>query len=121
MIKKAVLLIGLIFTIFVSCESKKINVVGFYKGVLPCANCKGINNELTLNKDKTFKLQTIYLGRGDEKPFVKKGTYKIENNQLELLSKIGYKYQIHDNYLELLDIAGNKIESELNYKLMKQK
>ncbi|MCG1037242.1 copper resistance protein NlpE [Polaribacter sargassicola] len=121
MIKKVVITVSLFLIIFASCTSKKIDVVGFYKGVLPCASCSGIDNELTLNKDKTFKLQTVYLGKGEEKPFTKTGTYKVENNQLELLTKSGFKYQINDDYLELLDIAGNKIESQLNYKLIKQK
>lgn len=119
--KKILSVICLVSFILISCKSdKNSNVSGVYQGILPCANCDGIENKLILNNDLTFQLETTYLGKGDEKPFVKKGNYKIENQQLELLVKSGFKYQINDNYLELLDISGNKIESELNYKLIKK-
>ena len=40
---------------------------GVYVGTTPCANCEGIETELTLGKDKTFVLKTKYIGKGAEK------------------------------------------------------
>ncbi|WP_347174511.1 copper resistance protein NlpE [Polaribacter uvawellassae] len=120
--KKAIGVLLLISVVFMSCKTTKTeSVVGVYKGMFPCADCEGIDNILTLNEDKTFVLETIYLGKEGAKTFTNKGYYKVDDKQLRLLDKSAFKYQIEDDYLELLDISGNKIESQLNYKLIKQK
>lgn len=36
---------------------------GVYEGVLPCADCPGIQTRLTLNRDETYELSTLYLDR----------------------------------------------------------
>jgi heat shock protein HslJ len=36
---------------------------GVYEGVLPCADCPGIQTRLTLNRDETYELSTLYLER----------------------------------------------------------
>jgi len=40
---------------------------GVYVGTTPCANCEGIETELSLGKDKTFVLKTKYVGKGAAK------------------------------------------------------
>ena len=123
MIKKSSIFISLIciINLFIACKiNKKIDIIGTYKGVLPCASCMGIDNELILKDNKTFLLKTIYLGTNNLSPNSITGTYKVQNNQLQLIGKRVYRYQINDQFLELLDISGNKIESKLNYKLTKQ-
>jgi heat shock protein HslJ len=36
---------------------------GSYEGVLPCADCPGIRTRLTLNRDDSYELRTLYLDR----------------------------------------------------------
>ncbi len=36
-------------------------IMSVYRGMLPCADCAGINTELTLNADQTFTLKETYL------------------------------------------------------------
>jgi len=36
---------------------------GTYEGVLPCADCPGIQTRLTLNRDESYELRTLYLDR----------------------------------------------------------
>jgi len=36
---------------------------GVYEGVMPCADCPGIQTRLTLNGDQTYELSTLYLDR----------------------------------------------------------
>ena len=36
---------------------------GIYEGVLPCADCPGIQTRLTLNRDESYELSTLYLDR----------------------------------------------------------
>lgn len=36
---------------------------GVYEGVLPCASCPGIQTRLTLNRNESYELSTLYLDR----------------------------------------------------------
>ncbi|WP_298168112.1 copper resistance protein NlpE [Acidithiobacillus sp.] len=40
--------------------------VGTYAGVLPCADCPGVREVITLNKDHAYEITTQYVGRGDQ-------------------------------------------------------
>ena len=47
---------------------------GTYKGVLPAADCPGIETTLILNPDKTFTLHSVYIDRDssfDEKELIR--------------------------------------------------
>lgn len=48
---------------------------GTYRGVIPCADCNGIRMEVELKVDNTYRLVQTYVGKGDEKPVEKTGTY----------------------------------------------
>lgn len=53
-------------------------VFGTYAGVLPCADCSGIETNLTLSADGTYSITETYQGKG--KPFVTKGTYSLDKS-----------------------------------------
>ena len=38
---------------------------GIYRGVLPCADCEGIQTTIYLKKDLSFTTKTKYLGKSD--------------------------------------------------------
>ncbi|MHB1281783.1 MAG: copper resistance protein NlpE [Acidithiobacillus sp.] len=40
--------------------------VGTYAGVLPCADCPGVREVITLSKDHAYEITTQYVGRGDQ-------------------------------------------------------
>ncbi|HWS73983.1 MAG TPA: copper resistance protein NlpE N-terminal domain-containing protein, partial [Quisquiliibacterium sp.] len=40
-----------------------IDWAGVYEGVLPCADCPGIQTRLTLHRDETYELSTLHAGR----------------------------------------------------------
>lgn len=98
---------------------------GLYKGVLPCADCEGIETVLSLNKDKTYSLKTSYLGKSD-KVNEEKGnfTWNTEGNTITLASSSGRpnQYKVGENVIWQLDMNGNKIEGSNSdkYKLTKQ-
>ena len=60
---------------------------GTYKGVLPAADCPGIETTLILNPDKTFTLHSVYIDR--DSSFDEKGTYTLEGNILTLKEEGG--------------------------------
>lgn len=60
-----------------------LDVDGVYKGTFPAADGPGIEITLTLNKDKTFTMHSVYIDRKDG-VFDDKGTYTIDKNLLTL-------------------------------------
>lgn len=98
---------------------------GMYKGVLPCADCEGIETLLTLNKDKTYTLKTTYLGKSD-KVNEEKGNFiwNAEGSNISLTSTANRpnQYKVGENILWQLDMNGNKIggSNADKYKLTKQ-
>lgn len=90
---------------------------GTYKGVIPCADCEGIETEITLNADLTFTLKTKYLGKGDGKVFQETGSFVWDKTggiiSLEGLKGRPSQYKVGENRLIQLDMEGNVITGDL--------
>lgn len=99
---------------------------GTYKGTIPCANCEGIETELTLNLDGTYLLKTHYLGRNDDLEQEMSGPFQWQNNGstivLENLEGMPGKYKVGENRIWHLDMNGEVITGDLadHYILIKQ-
>ena len=92
-----------------------LDVDGAYKGVLPCADCEGIETEVEL-KDSTYVRRTKYLGKGDSKVDEEHGNFKwLEGSTIELegIADASNKYFVGENTLTHLDTEGNKVTGEL--------
>ena len=63
-------------------SSNSLDWQGTYKGITPCADCEGIETEITLNNDLTFVLKTKYLGKGDGKVFEESGNFEWDKSGL---------------------------------------
>jgi uncharacterized lipoprotein NlpE involved in copper resistance len=100
---------------------------GTYKGVVPCADCEGIETTITIGQDSSYTLTTSYLGKKDAKPFEKKGKFIWDAyGSTILLSGITNapdKYKVGENVLIQLDMSGNTITGDLadKYRLQKIK
>lgn len=130
-----ILIVGLILVFLVGCNfSKKeststvyppdmhtseINLdwQGTYKGVLPCADCQGIETEITLYKDKRYTKKTKYLGDDSRQVFEQKGIFVWDSTgsfiQLDSIKNAATKYKVGENYLQQLDLEGNVIRGDL--------
>lgn len=93
-----------------------------YTGVLPCADCSGIETTVLFNPNGTFIEQLIYLGKEEQKNtffatgnWIKKGTklFLIDSEE----QKIYFQPSADGKTIEYLDQEGNKITSNLNYSL----
>ncbi len=99
---------------------------GMYKGVVPCADCEGIETVLVLNADNTYLLKTAYLGKGDAAPVERTGslTWNSAGNTVILagIENAPNQYFVGENALTQLDLAGNKVTGQLadKYILVKQ-
>lgn len=97
---------------------------GTYSGVLPCADCSGIDTELTLN-DSTFVLISQYMSDENLAPDTITGSFVWEENNVRLsgLAKAGGSelFKVEENRVRLLDLEGNTVTGELenNYILTK--
>ncbi|MCG7754198.1 copper resistance protein NlpE N-terminal domain-containing protein [Flavihumibacter cheonanensis] len=95
---------------------------GVYTGVLPCADCEGIETTLQLMKDKTYTLTRNYLGKSSE-PVTSSGTFTWDASgaNIQLSGEDPGKYKVGENQLMHLDKDGNRITGELaaNYVLAK--
>tara|TARA_R110002073_G_scaffold279026_1_gene443201 strand:- start:489895 stop:490689 length:795 start_codon:yes stop_codon:yes gene_type:complete len=96
---------------------------GTYEGILPCADCAGIQSILTLNNDLTYTLQSKYLEKQDT-VFTNSGTFTWSENgqQVTLDNKASEQYFVGENNLLKLDLKGEKITGDLadHYKFNKQ-
>lgn len=142
--KKTLVLIAISAFLAIGCESKKeesvvvqpeevvdehtarnsLDYLGTYKGILPCADCEGIETEITLNQDETYVKKTQYLGK-DDKVFEELGdfTWLEDGNRMSLegVDSEPMLYFVSENKLIHLDQDGNKIQGSLakNYELLK--
>lgn len=89
---------------------------GIYKGLLPCADCEGIETSITLNADNTYQKTTLYIGK-EAVISPTKGTFSwneagniihLDNEASEPAS-----YFVGENSLTQLDMQGNKINGQL--------
>ena len=106
--------------------SNSLSWNGMYKGVVPCADCEGIETLLVLNTDNTYLLRTNYLGKPDAQAVEKTGsfTWNAEGNTVILggLENAPNQYFVGENKLIQLDMAGQRITGQLadKYILTKQ-
>lgn len=105
-------------------SANSLDWAGVYKGVVPCADCEGIETSITLHADKTFMLSTRYMGK-KQTAIEEKGSFSW-NEAGTILTLAGLKekptqYQVGENKLTQLDMSGNKITGNLADKYVLQK
>jgi heat shock protein HslJ/uncharacterized lipoprotein NlpE involved in copper resistance len=97
---------------------------GVYRGVVPCADCEGIETTITLATDGSYRLEARYLGKSDG-AFEQQGffTWNPEGNviALEGLTNRPILYLVGENHLVQLDLEGRRITGPLadRYRLAK--
>lgn len=90
-----------------------------WRGVLPCADCEGIETSLFLEKDGTWVMNQHYQGAKAPSSFASYGTWARTADKLVLTDTAGEKryFRPKGEGLEMLDMQGNPIESQFNYTL----
>ena len=95
---------------------------GTYRGVLPAADCPGIETTLTLAPDGSYALHLKYIDRDSE--FDEKGAFTVKENLLTLTPSEGGQpqyYKVEENRLRRLDADKQPVTGPLdeNYVLKK--
>lgn len=90
---------------------------GTYSGIVPCADCEGIETTLTLNQDMTYYIVTNYLGRNDALEETFNGTFTWDDTGskifLEGVKFAPNQFKVGENQIWQLDRSGNMITGDL--------
>lgn len=97
---------------------------GSYQGVLPCADCEGIETTVILGKDLSYTVRTKYLGKSDS-TYERSGKFSWNERgniiRLDGNTEQAGAYFVGENVLTQLDKDGNKITGELAEKYILHK
>ncbi|WP_333607456.1 copper resistance protein NlpE N-terminal domain-containing protein [Arsukibacterium sp.] len=98
---------------------------GYYQGVLPCADCEGIDTQLWLHQDGQYQLKLKYLGR-DEQLFELAGRFEwlSDGNRIQLHTDNAeiWLWRVEEEGIRQLDQQGELITGPLQqqYRISKQ-
>lgn len=101
-----------------------LDVVGKYTGVLPCADCEGIETTIELKADSTYSREMKYLGKKENR-YTATGKWTWSSEFVIDLGSIKEgpnRYFVAEGKLVQLDMSGKKISGALadKYELKKQ-
>ncbi len=102
-----------------------LNWQGTYKGVMPCADCEGIETEIMLHADSSYMIATKYAGKKDKAEVKGDGKFVwVDGSHIQLqgIKNEASTYFVSENKITQMDMAGKKIEgaSAEKYILTKQ-
>lgn len=102
--------------LFTACADKNKAINESFYGIIPCADCPGIEYELHLHDDNTFKESVLYQDRM-ENAHIEDGTYNIENDSIIVLNRDGKegfdRFVLRNNDLVILHSDGKEVEGPL--------
>lgn len=94
-----------------------VQAAGLYQGLLPCADCPGIEATLYLYPDSTYEETLLYVGKPASTTFLSEGRWQqVGSDQVRLLRKTGgspARYLLTRNGLQQLDLSGKPMEGAL--------
>ncbi len=97
-------------------SQNSLDYIGVYKGILPCADCRGIITSIELKENGTYSLKTSYQGKS-LKVFEENGrfTWNDKGNMIVLndIKNAPNQYFVGEHTLTQLDMSGKKITGEL--------
>lgn len=106
-------------------KTEAVNFIGTYEGILPCADCEGIETVVILRPDNQYVMKSKYLGQKGLNSYDSKGSYTWhqEKQIITLHDPQGprHSYMVGNNTLHYLDQDGKKIAGALaDYYILKK-
>lgn len=107
-------------------SENSLDWAGIYTGVIPCADCEGIQTTLVLNQNKTYKLSTKYLGKSHD-VYTLEGSFTWDSAGSEIAleglsaEESPSKYVVGENKLIQKNLQGERMAAadEGKYTLVK--
>ncbi|MCC8035140.1 MAG: copper resistance protein NlpE N-terminal domain-containing protein [Rikenellaceae bacterium] len=101
-----------------------LDFTGTYRGILPCADCSGIETVLIINNDGTYRLSSRYIDRNNDH-YTCEGKYSWldDGTQIRLDdgNEAGNRYFIAEGRIFVLDRDGNRIQGPMRRIIYSQK
>lgn len=95
-------------------SQNSVDWAGTYKGVIPCADCPGIETTVVLNDDLTFKYTGVYQERDSKIEDAGKFMWHDNGSVVHLMGKeVNMKLKVGENQLFSLDQDGKPIDGPL--------
>lgn len=88
---------------------------GTYRGILPCADCDGIETEIILTRQEIYTKRTRYLGKREMNTFENKGafTWNEAGNSIKLEGfETSGSFFVAENALIHLDLEGEDFKGD---------
>ena len=104
-------------------SQNSLDWAGTYEGLLPCADCPGIEMQVELNYDNSYRMQTVYQDRDVETHSEGSFDWDQAGGNIYLQTRDGdrYIFKVQEGSLRMLDQEGNIITGELeNNYILKQ-
>lgn len=97
-------------------DSIALHLIGKYEGLMPCADCEGIQYSLLLQKDKNFQSKYIYKGK-DVPPVDNNGKWSLIGDSILFLQSTGdvpaYMKIYRNDSLVMLDESKQRMTGPL--------
>jgi uncharacterized membrane protein/uncharacterized lipoprotein NlpE involved in copper resistance len=88
--------------------------VGTYQGTLPCADCPGIDYQISLFEDQHYKELMVYRDRNEGKATIDTGLWKMENDSVvSLVGREPQRFLFEAGKLYHLDREGGRVTGAL--------
>lgn len=100
------------------------NWAGSYRGIVPCADCGGIEIMVRLSPDGSYELSTTYLGKATPAPSHTRGRFRWRpgGREVELDGREWPNhFRVEQNRLRVLDQRGAYIHSGLSDRYLLRK
>jgi uncharacterized lipoprotein NlpE involved in copper resistance len=102
-----------------------LDFMGTYEGILPCADCEGVQTVIELGVGNSYVKKTTYLGKDNNSVSETQGTFSWndEGNTITLEGEPSpNQYFVGENVIFHLDMDGNRVMGDLadKYKLNKK-
>lgn len=95
-------------------SSPASKAAGSYQGTLPCADCPGIDYQISLFDDEHYRELTMYRDRNEGRAREDTGRWKLENDSIiTLVGRDPQRFLFEDGKLYRLDREGQRITGAL--------
>lgn len=99
-------------------SQNSLDWAGSYKGIIPCADCPGIELEVELKSNNTYEIEQEYLERNTKIEDKGNFTWTQDGSTIHINSTKteNYQFKVGENRLIMLDQEGNEITGNLKDK-----
>lgn len=95
-------------------SQSSLDWAGWYQGLLPCADCLGIETIVQLHADNTYQLSQQHTGKTGRSSYTGIFSWEANGNKITISdNKQKFRFQVSENKLFWLDRTSKKIKKDM--------